>query len=111
MLEKDTAKKEAKAEAKALAEAKKKEVRRLLPSCFSMGPELFVGVDGHDQTDTTEQEQVRDGLDSRFSSSTTTAPLFLTSTISNFPTLLRRRGPRFLAIASHRGAKALLNQT
>lgn len=31
MLEKDTAKKEAKAEAKALAEAKKKEVCKLLP--------------------------------------------------------------------------------
>ena len=67
MLEKDTAKKEAKAEAKALAEAKKKEVRRLLPSCFSMGPELFSGVDGHDQTDTTEQEQVRD-VDTRVGS-------------------------------------------
>lgn len=34
MLEKDTAKKEAKAEAKALAEAKKKEVRRLLTCVF-----------------------------------------------------------------------------
>ena len=58
-MEKDTAKKEAKAEAKALAEAKKKEVCDP-PLCVFMRPELFSGVDNHDQTDTTEQEQIRD---------------------------------------------------
>lgn len=61
LLEKDTAKKEAKAEAKALAEAKKKEVPRPPFVCFYWCPKLFTGVDGHDQTDTAEQEQVCDG--------------------------------------------------
>ena len=60
LLEKDTAKKEAKAEAKALAEAKKKEVCKLLPVRPPMRPEPLAGVDSHYQTDTTEQEQVRD---------------------------------------------------
>jgi hypothetical protein len=60
LLEKDTAKKEAKAEAKALAEAKKKEVGRC-SLVRTARPDLFSGIDGHDQADTTEQEQVRDG--------------------------------------------------
>ena len=35
----------------------------------------------------------------------------ITSILSDFPTLSRRRGPRFVATARHRGVKALSNQT
>ena len=53
LLEKDTAKKEAKAEAKALADAKKKEVFGLPIPCVFMPSEPFLVVHGHDKTDTT----------------------------------------------------------
>ena len=53
LLEKDTAKKEAKAEAKALADAKKKEVFGLPAPHLFMPSEPFVGVHGYYKTDTT----------------------------------------------------------
>ena len=53
LLEKDTAKKEAKADAKALAEAKKKEV--CTPKSYVLTvSEPFKVIDRHDQTDTTK---------------------------------------------------------
>ena len=53
LLEKDTAKKEAKANAKAVLEAKKKEVFDLPTPYVSIPSKLFAGVHGYDKTDTT----------------------------------------------------------